>query len=94
MVSIHCIIHVHSQFTVSETIIFSESQVLNGSNLPPWYGPVILENVMCNGTERIGIECATPGPGVVTSPECYDPYRTAGVQCFGSEYMEENRAII
>ena len=81
-------------FQKPETIIFTESQVLNGSNLPPWYGPVFLENVMCNGTERIGIECFTPGPGIVTSPECYDPYRTAGVRCFRSECMEEIRAII
>ena len=64
---------------------FLGAQVLNGSNLAPWYGSVFLENVMCNGTERLGIECVTPGPGVVTSPECYNPNRTAAVRCFQGE---------
>ena len=64
---------------------FNSSQVLNGSNLAPWYGSFFLENVMCNGTERFGIDCVTPGPGVVSSPECYNPNRTAGVRCFRSE---------
>ena len=63
-------------------LLFSGAQVLNGSNLEPWYGSVFLENVMCNGTESLGIECLTPGPGGVTSPECYNPNRTAGVRCF------------
>ena len=59
--------------------------MLNGSTLAPWYGSVFLENVTCNGTERFGFQCNTPGPGVVTSPECYNPNRTAGVRCFRSE---------
>ena len=59
--------------------------MLNGSNFAPWNGSVFLENVMCNGTERLGIECVTPGPGVVTSPECSNPNRTAAVQCFRSK---------
>ena len=63
-------------------LLFLGAQVLNGSNLEPWYGSVFLENVTCNGTESLGTECVTPGPGVVTSPECYNPYRTAGVRCF------------
>ena len=40
---------------------------------------------MYNGTERLGFQCVTPGPGVVNIPECFNPYRTAGVQCFQSE---------
>ena len=72
-------------FQKPETIIYTESQVLNSSNLGPWYGSVFLENVTCNGTERFGFQCNTPGPGVVTSPECYYPNRTAGVRCFRSE---------
>jgi len=63
----------------------TEVQALNGSSLGPWYGPVYLENVMCNGNERFGIQCNTPGPGVITNPECYNPYRTAGVRCIISE---------
>ena len=41
---------------------------------------------MCNGTESFGFQCNTPGPGVITNPECYNPNRTAGVQCITSEY--------
>ena len=48
---------------------------------------------MCNGTERLGIECVNPGPGVVTSPECSNPYRTAGVQCFRSECNSQQAAV-
>ena len=66
-------------------IAHTGSQVLNGSNFAPWYGSVFLENVMCNGTERLGIECVTSGPGVVTSPECSNPNRTAAVRCFQGE---------
>ena len=79
-----------SQFPVFETRnhLFSESQVLNGSNIAPWNGSVFLENVMCNGRERLGIQCVTPGLGVVTSPECSNPYRTAAVRCFGSEWKK------
>jgi len=66
----------------SQSFFFqSEAQALNGSNLEPWYGPVYLENVMCNGTERFGFQCSTTDLGVITNPECYNPYRTAGVQC-------------
>ena len=75
-------------FQKPETIIFTESRVLNGSNLAPWYGSVFLENVTCSGTERFGFQCNIPGPGGVTSPECSNPYRTAGVQCFRSEWMK------
>ena len=67
-------------------LLFLGAQVLNGSNLAPWYGSIFLENVTCNGTERLGIECVTPGPGVVTSPECSNPYRTAGVRCFTGKH--------
>ena len=66
-------------------MFFLGAQVVNGSNLAPWYGSVFLENVSCNGTETLGIQCVTPGPGVVTSPECYNPNRTAAVQCFQGE---------
>ena len=41
---------------------------------------------MCHGTESFGFQCNTPGPGVITNPECYNPNRTAGVQCITSEY--------
>ena len=59
--------------------------MLNGSNFAAWYGSVFLEIVMYNGTERLGFQCVTPGPGVVNIPECFNPYWTAGVQCFQSE---------
>ena len=69
------------------TLIFlAESQALNGSNFGPWYGPVYLENVMCNGTESFGFQCNTPGPGVITNQECYNPNRTAGVRCITGEW--------
>ena len=74
-----------SQTAIVRIIVPTGSQVLNSSNLEPWYGSVFLENVTCNGTERFGFQCLTPGPGVVTSPECYYPDRTAGVRCFRSE---------
>ena len=59
--------------------------MLNGSNFAAWYGSVFLEIVMYNGTERLGFQCVTPGPGVVNILECFNPYRTAAVQCFQSE---------
>jgi len=72
--------------TPTPPLIFpTESQALNGSDVGPWYGPVYLENVMCNGTERFGFQCSTPGPGVITSPECYNANRTAGVRCITGE---------
>ena len=71
-------------------LLFLGAQVLNGSNLGPWYGSVFLENVTCNGTERLGIECLTPGSGIVTSPECYNPNRTAGVRCFTGKQESSN----
>ena len=67
------------------TYLPAETRALNGSNLGPWFGPVFLENVMCNGTETFGFLCNTPGPGVITSPECYNPNRTAGARCIASE---------
>jgi len=63
-----------------------ETRALNGSYFEPRYGPVFLENVMCNGTERFGFQCNTPGPGVISDPECYFPNRSAGVRCIASEY--------
>ena len=65
----------------------TETQALNGSNFGPWYGPVYLENVMCNGTERFGFQCNTPGPGVIANQECYNPNRTAGVRCIASMFL-------
>jgi len=59
----------------------TETQALNGSNFGVWYGPVFLENVMCNGTETFGFQCNSSGPGVITNPECYNPNRTAGARC-------------
>ena len=73
--------------TTLPLISSTETQALNGSNLGPWYGPVYLENVMCNGTERFGFQCNTPGPGVITNQECYNPNRTAGVRCIASKYV-------
>ena len=69
-------------------ILPTESEALNGTSLDPWYGPVFLENVMCNGTETFGYQCATPGAGVITNPECYYPNRTAGVRCTMSEWSK------
>ena len=63
----------------------TETRALNGSYFEPRYGPVFLENVMCNGTERFGFQCNTPGPGVINDPECYYPNRSAGVRCIASE---------
>ena len=40
---------------------------------------------MCNGTESFGFQCNTPGPGVITNQECYNPNRTAGVRCITGE---------
>ena len=68
-----------------ELMFSTESQVLNGSNFGPWDGPIYFENVMCNGTEPVGVPCITPGIGVVTNPECFNPYRTAAVRCYLSE---------
>jgi len=48
---------------------------------------VFWENVMFNGTERLGFQCVTPGPGVVNIPECFNPYWTVEVQCFQSEHV-------
>ena len=73
--------------TTLPLISSTETQALNGSNFGPWYGPVYLENVMCNGTERFGFQCNTPGPGVITNQECYNPNRTAGVRCIASMWL-------
>ena len=69
----------------------TETQALNGSNFGPWYGRVYLENVMCNGTESFGFQCNTPGPGVITNQECYNPNRTAGVRCIASMLVSRYR---
>ena len=43
---------------------------------------------MCNGTERFGVQCNTPGPGVITNQECYNPNRTAGVRCITGKWSK------
>ena len=75
----NCIIQSNLKYVI---LLFLGAQVLNGSNFGLCYGSVFLENVTCNGSESLGIECLTPGPGGVTSPECFNPNRTAGVRCF------------
>lgn len=49
-------------------------QLMNGSNFAAWYDAVFLEILMYTGTERLGFQCAIPGPGVVNIPECFNPY--------------------
>ena len=71
----------------------TETQALNRSNLGPWYGPVFLENVVCNGTESYGFQCNSSGPGVITNSECYNPNRTAGARCIASECIEHKGLI-